>query len=149
MHSKLYSNDRKYAEVFSIRANKWKEIEPVNLSFTPCDSENYSPGRVLNNVIYWLGCCIKEEMNVFILGFDVTERMFFEIAAPVDVAPVNYGNSKDIKALSELAGLLRLCVYTESNHSIEIWSMKEYKIESSCGPRLVWCLLLFHADSST
>ncbi|XP_022639885.1 F-box/kelch-repeat protein At3g23880-like, partial [Vigna radiata var. radiata] len=131
LFNKLYSNDRKYAEVFSIRANKWMEIEPVNLSFTSCYWDNYRPGRVLNNVIYWLGCSFKEETTIFILGFDVTERMFFEIAAPVDVAPVNFANSMDRKALSEVAGLLSLCVYKESNHSIEIWSMKEYRVESS------------------
>ncbi|KAG2406987.1 hypothetical protein LR48_Vigan01g337600 [Vigna angularis] len=122
----LYTNDRKGAEVFSIRANKWMEIEPINLSFKSC-RDNKRPCRVLNNAIHWLGCCLKEEMEVvFILGFDVTKKKFYEIAAPIDVA-----HSTDEKALSELAGLLSLCVYKESNRSIEIWRMKEYKIESS------------------
>ncbi|XP_047164140.1 F-box protein CPR1-like [Vigna umbellata] len=123
----LNTDDRKRAQVFSIRANKWMKIEPVNLSFTSCGWENYRPGRVLNNVIHWLGCCLKEEMHVvFIIGFDVTKRMFFETVVPVGV-----GNNIDQIALSEYAGLLSLCVFKESNHSIEIWSMKEYKVESS------------------
>ncbi|XP_014506780.1 putative F-box protein At3g16210 [Vigna radiata var. radiata] len=109
LFSKLYCIGGKYAQVFSIRANKWKEIQPINLSFSPCDSENYRSGRVLNNAIHWLGCCFKEEMDVFLIfGFDVTKRMFFEIAGPVDVAPINLANSMDRKSLTEVAGLLSL-----------------------------------------
>jgi len=116
-----------HAKVFSIRANKWMENESTDLFFTY--SQDYdTPCRVVNHVIHWLSSCLKEEIIVgFILAFDVAKRKFFEIASPIV-----FGDGMDeMRVLSEIEGLLSLNVYTNSKLSIDIWVMKEYRVECS------------------
>ncbi|CAJ1941296.1 unnamed protein product [Sphenostylis stenocarpa] len=118
------------AEVFSVRANKWKKVEAIDMMFMPTGSRfsQNMCGLLLNNCIHWLTYCIKLPMILSVIfAYDLTERRFLEIPLPVDFDD----NKLHSRVLRELAGFLNLCATVEWNYSLEIWVMKEYKVQSS------------------
>lgn len=118
-------------EFFSVRANAWKQIETKNLSYRKC-SPNHCPtnyvecevGSVLNGAIHWLAfnCNLSTEL---IVTFDVTEKSFSEI-----LLPLRFNYSAFQHCLLGVRGEL-LSLSAVWYVSVEIWVMKEYKVQSS------------------
>ncbi|XP_020225504.1 F-box/kelch-repeat protein At3g06240 [Cajanus cajan] len=111
-------------EFFSLRANAWKEIEDIHLSYMNSgDDERF--GSLLNDAIHWLAFRDDVSMNV-IVAFDLMERSFSEIPLPaVDLECEFY--FCELKVLGES---LSLCI-AGCDSPAEIWVMEEYKVQSS------------------
>ncbi|KAL5175193.1 F-box/kelch-repeat protein [Glycine soja] len=116
------------AEIFSLRANAWKGIEGIHFPYTHFRYTNrYNQfGSFLNGAIHWLAFRINASINV-IVAFDLVERSFSEMHLPVEF---DYGklNFCHLGVLGEPPSLYAVVGY---NHSIEMWAMKEYKVQSS------------------
>lgn len=62
-------------EYFSLRANAWKEIEPIHLSYQGCsDRVVLDFGLVFNGVLHWLASRQDVSKHV-IAAFDLTKRV--------------------------------------------------------------------------
>ncbi|CAJ2655459.1 unnamed protein product [Trifolium pratense] len=73
-----------HLEFFSIRDNRWKEIEGTHL---PSYDLIYSKGLLFNGVIHWLALRSDLESDLeikVIVAFDLTERKLFEMPLPSD-----------------------------------------------------------------
>ncbi|KAK7348261.1 hypothetical protein VNO80_22812 [Phaseolus coccineus] len=109
-------------EFFSLRANAWKEIEGIHLSYMNC-CDDAKTGLLLNGAIHWLAFRCDVSLNV-IVAFDLTERSFSEILLPDDICQCDFC---DLGVLGDF-----LCLHVSGVHCpAEIWVMKEYKIQSS------------------
>ena len=106
-------------EFFSLRADAWKVIEGVHLSYMNC-CDDIRLGLFLNGVIHWLAFRHDVSMEV-IVAFDTVERSFSEIPLPVDFE-CNF-NFCDLAVLGESLSL--------HVSEAEIWVMQEYKVQSS------------------
>jgi len=111
-------------EFFSLRANAWKEIEGIHLSYMNCGND-IKTGLLFNGAIHWLAFRFDVSMNV-IVAFDLKERSFSEILLPHDLTCDEF-DFCDLGVLGDL-----LCVHVAGFHCpAEIWVMEEYKIHSS------------------
>ncbi|ESW26158.1 hypothetical protein PHAVU_003G095700 [Phaseolus vulgaris] len=109
-------------EFFSFRANAWKEIEGIHLSYmNSCD--DIRTGLLLNGAIHWLAYRCDVSMDA-IVAFDLTERSFSDILLPDDMCEYDLCN------LGVLGDFLCVHVYGYDCPA-KIWVMKEYKIQSS------------------
>ncbi|QCD79894.1 F-box/kelch-repeat protein At3g23880-like [Vigna unguiculata] len=111
-------------EFFSVRANAWKEIEGIHLSYMNC-CDDPRTGSLLNGAIHWLAYSNDASRNVIVV-FDLTERSFSEILLPEDLAC--QFDFCELRVLGDF-----LCVHVMGYHEcpLQIWVMKEYKIHSS------------------
>jgi F-box interacting protein len=112
-----------HLEIFSLRDNAWKEIEDTRR--LPYLSPYCYPkeGFLFNGAIHWF-VSRRGSLGMVIIAFDLTERKLLEIPFP-------YGfrhYSKDI-CLWVFGEFLGLCAMRDG--IVEIWVMKEYKVQSS------------------
>jgi len=127
------ANFLSHLEFFSLRANTWKEIECTTGTHFPymnsCDDPRV--GWLFNGAIYWLAFRHDIFMNV-IAAFDLMERKFLDVNLPDDFdhEPTNCG-------LWVFEEFLSLSVVDCHNNIVEIWVMKEYKVNSSWKKTLV------------
>ncbi|XP_014507390.1 F-box/kelch-repeat protein At3g06240-like [Vigna radiata var. radiata] len=117
-------------EFFSVRANAWKEIEGIHLSYMNC-GDDARTGSLLNGAIHWLAYRYDASMNV-IVAFDLTERSFSEI-----LLPEGFDCQFDFCHLAVLGGFLCVHLVGCDECPPEIWVMKEYKIQSSWSKKSV------------
>ncbi|RDX92869.1 F-box/kelch-repeat protein, partial [Mucuna pruriens] len=104
-------------EYFSLRANKWKELEPNLLCYR--QFSNYRDNQVgclFNGVLHWLA-----------FRYDVLINECFRYIS----LPLNFvlGNLSCCH-LRVLRGLFSLCA-VKRGVSVEIWLMEKYKVQSS------------------
>lgn len=111
-------------EFFSLRTNVWRDIEATHLSYMN-SSESIKEGSLLNGAIHWLAFSCDVSMNVVVV-FDLTERSFSEIFFSVEILDCDF----DFCDLGVLGDSLSIS-FVEWNHSVEIWVMKEYRVQSS------------------
>ncbi|GAU47480.1 hypothetical protein TSUD_265520 [Trifolium subterraneum] len=105
---------------FSIRDNRWEEIEGTNFAYFG-DQE----GLLFNGAIHWLAFRPDLERYV-ILAFDLMDRKLFEIPLP------DYFHHESIMpyglwVFGEFLGLWA----KHYDSTVETWVMKEYKLNSS------------------
>ncbi|CAJ1941214.1 unnamed protein product [Sphenostylis stenocarpa] len=110
-------------EVFSVRANAWKEIEGIHLSYMNC-CDDMKPGVLFNGAIHWLAFRYDVSLNVIVV-FDLAERSFSEILLPDD-----FISQLDFCHLAVFGDFLSICV-VGCQCPADIWVMKEYKMQSS------------------
>jgi len=120
------------AEIFSLRANAWKEIEGIHFPYIHFYYTNNNPGSLynqfgsfLNGSIHWLAFRSDVSMNVIVV-FDLVERSFSEMHLPVEFDYDNL-NFCHLRVLGESP---HLCAVLGCKHSVEIRVMKEYKVQS-------------------
>jgi F-box interacting protein len=108
-------------DFFSLRDNAWKQIRGLPY-WSPY--RNYpKEGFLFNGAIHWF-VSRRGSLGMVIIAFDLTERKLLEIPFP-------YGfrhYSKDI-CLWVFGEFLGLCAMRDG--IVEIWVMKEYKVQSS------------------
>ncbi|CAK8563510.1 unnamed protein product [Lathyrus sativus] len=111
-------------EYFSLKDNKWKEIENTFFHFT---SDKIEPrvGSLYNEAIHWLALHSDSLMEV-IVAFHLTERKLFEMPYPNGVE-----HKSDHCELWIYGEFLSLWATDCENSRIEIWLMKEYNVHSS------------------
>lgn len=112
-------------ECFSLRANSWsctKSKAPYRENLT------FGDGVFLNGALHWL---VKPKDKVaVIIAFDVTKRTLLEIPLPHDLAIMLKFN---LFRFMVRQGCLVLCSFGWKNTRLmpEMWTMKEYKVQSS------------------
>ncbi|RDX92868.1 F-box/kelch-repeat protein, partial [Mucuna pruriens] len=111
-------------EFFSLRANAWKEIQGMHLSYMNC-CDDIKLGLFFKGAIHWLAFRSDVSMNV-ILAFDLTERSFSEIPLPLD-----FECQFEFCDLRVIGEFLSLCLMGCYSSPAEIWVMEEYKVQSS------------------
>ncbi|KAK7284390.1 hypothetical protein RJT34_19135 [Clitoria ternatea] len=117
------THDSTRAEMFSLRANGWKEMEGTHLSYMNC-SDDARVGKLLNGAIHWLAYRYDVLVDL-IVAFDLTERSFSDIPLPID-----FEIDMNFCELEVLGGFLSLYV-VGCDSPAEIWVMEEYKVQSS------------------
>jgi F-box interacting protein len=106
-------------QIFSLRANAWEELKGPHL-FCPNSHEIFSRvGLPFNGAINW----IAGKSRSVIIAFDLMEKVFYEIALPND-----FNRQCGLLELRVLGGIFCLCDVRDTG--IEIWMMKEYKVQS-------------------
>jgi len=116
-------------EIFSLRANKWKQIKvSSHLPYRIRSDFHLLSARVgsfLNGAIHWLVYNYESFKDV-IIAFDLKEMKMSEIALPNDFyvaySPVDYD-------LLVFGGLIS--VWKVEMSTIKIWMMQEYAVHSS------------------
>jgi hypothetical protein len=69
-------------ELFSFNANKWKQWEGPNFPYKTSDVYyDLKVGLLFNETIHWIAYYCDRLVDL-IVGFDLMERIFFEIALP-------------------------------------------------------------------
>jgi len=114
-------------EFLSLRTNVWRDVEATHLSYMNSSKgiKGIREGSLLNGAIHWLAFCCNGSMDVIVV-FDLTERSFSEILLPVEFLDYE-SNCCDLAVLGDL---LSIC-FGEWDHSVEIWVMEEYRVQSS------------------
>jgi F-box interacting protein len=111
-----------HLEFFSNRDNKWKEIEGTHFPYFAPERE----GLLFNEAIHWLAFRPDFEIDV-IVAFDLMERKLFEVPLP-DHFNQQVSISSSLWAFGEF---FSLSTKDHDNSTVEIWVMKEYKLNSS------------------
>ncbi|CAJ2634492.1 unnamed protein product [Trifolium pratense] len=122
------ANVSSHLEVFSLRDNKWKEIEGINLPYMNA-SDDPRTGSFFNGAIHWLAYGVDLSVNL-IVAFDLMERKLLEMSLPDD-----FYYELSFCELWVFGDFLSLCVMGDD--TVEIWVMKEYKVHSSWTKTLV------------
>ncbi|XP_003609541.3 F-box/kelch-repeat protein At3g23880 [Medicago truncatula] len=136
----VFHNISLHLEFFSLRDNRWNEIEVTNFPYI--NFSDYSMvGSLFNGAIHWLAFHLDLSMNV-IVAFDLIERKLLDISLPDDLfwrgLPGDFEHEPtdcDLWVFGEL-----LSVWTRQNDIVEIWVMKEYKVHSSWTKTLVFSI---------
>ncbi|GAU47490.1 hypothetical protein TSUD_265620 [Trifolium subterraneum] len=118
-----------HLEIFSIRDNRWKEIEGTHFPYCGGDHDN---GLLFNGSIHWLSCRIDVEIYV-IVAFDLVDRKLSEMPLP-DYFHHEVPSDSCLGVFGEFFGLW---AEEPRNGTIELWVMKEYKLNSSWTKTLV------------
>ncbi|XP_058726929.1 F-box/kelch-repeat protein At3g06240-like, partial [Vicia villosa] len=117
-----------HLEFFSFRANTWKEIEGIYLPYMNA-GDNSRVGSLVNGAIHWVAFNSDTSMDV-IVAFDLAERKLVEMFLPHD-----FNIDSNFYELWVFGEFLSLWVRGED--AVEIWVMKEYKVQSSWTMTLV------------
>ncbi|KAJ1427234.1 F-box-like domain superfamily [Sesbania bispinosa] len=117
-------------EFFSLRANKWEEIEGIDLPYMNA-SDDPRVGSFLNGAIHWVAFRHDISVNV-IVAFDLMEKSIFEIPL---LDNLDHDLDPTYCDLWVLGGFLSLWVM--ENDTVDIWVMKEYRVKSSWTKTLV------------
>ncbi|CAK8542483.1 unnamed protein product [Lathyrus sativus] len=115
--------------IFSLRANKWKQIDSgSHFPYVINDGHLPRAGLLLKEVIHWVAFNF-ETSRYAIIAFDLKETKMSEIALP-DEFNLSVSNTSSIKYdLLVIGGLLS--AWNVEKYTIEIWVMQEYKLHSS------------------
>ncbi|KAK2361864.1 F-box/kelch-repeat protein [Trifolium repens] len=115
-------------EIFSLRTNKWKQIEvDSHLPYTNTANTADGPivGLFLNGSIYWLVHNYETRRND-VIALDLKEMRLSEIAIPVDF----YRDSSFIDYdLFVFGGLIS--VWIVEDYTVEIWVMQDFGVHIS------------------
>ncbi|GAU41606.1 hypothetical protein TSUD_196760 [Trifolium subterraneum] len=135
-----YDSVLSHLEIFSLRANAWKEIVgTTHLPFYSDVSCSSYPlvESLFNGAIHWM--TIRHDIYVrVIVAFHLMERKLLEIPLPVDIDyDSTYCDSWVFK------GFLSLWVVANIT-TVDIWVMKEYQVHSSWSKTLVLTTDFFH-----
>ncbi|XP_058731490.1 F-box/kelch-repeat protein At3g06240-like [Vicia villosa] len=120
----LAQEDFSRLEYFSLKDNKWKEIEDTYFLYT-IDKIEPRVGSLFNDAIHWVALHSDSLMKV-IIAFDLTERKLFDMPYPNGV-----GHKSDHYEFWVYQEFLSLWAMDCKNSRIEIWLMKEYNVNSS------------------
>ncbi|CAJ2655653.1 unnamed protein product [Trifolium pratense] len=115
-----------HLEFFSIRDNRWKEIEGPH---SPYDGYN-GKGLLFNGAIHWLAGRLNIKIDV-IVAFDLMDRKLFEIPLP------DYFHQVSVFDMWVFGEFFSLWARDCRKGTIEVWVMKEYKLNSSWTKTLV------------
>jgi F-box interacting protein len=120
-------------EFFSLRANTWKELECTTSTHFPymnaCDDPRV--GCLFNGAIYWMAYRRNISGNI-IVGFDLMDRKLFDMQFPDD-----FDHEPTYCGLWVFGEFLSLWAMDYEYDTVEIWVMKEYKVNSSWAKTLV------------
>ncbi|KAL5058599.1 hypothetical protein RYX36_030203 [Vicia faba] len=133
--SRDQASDSINLEFFSLRANKWKQVEG-GFRF-PHRITVERAGLLLNEAIHWLVYNYETRRDV-ILAFDVKEMRMSEIALP-DYFVVDYTSFIEDDFLV-LGGLICAWHVDVKMETVEIWVMQEYALHSSWTKTLVFSM---------
>jgi F-box interacting protein len=131
-----------HLEFFSLRANKWKQIEGTQFSYTrPIGDEQPRTGFLFNGAIHWFAYCRDLQKDV-IVGFDLMEKKLFNMHLPNDFP--NELNDFGLWVFGEFLSLWAEYYFDGDNDDVcddrlEIWVMKDYKMDSP------WTKILVHS----
>ncbi|XP_058739959.1 F-box protein CPR1-like [Vicia villosa] len=111
-------------EIFSLRANKWKQID----SYLPYNDDtfggDFKVGLFSSGALHWPLYNHATRRNV-IVAFDLKEMTISDIALPHDFSCSN-SPKYDLLIFREL-----ISVWIEEKGKIDIWVMQEYAVQSS------------------
>lgn len=122
-----------YLGFFSLRANEWEEIvDTVHLPYCCRASSFVFPlvESVFNGAIHWLALSL-DTRDYLVVAFDLVERKLVEIPLPDD-----FDHGYTDCGLWVCRGFLSLWVMVDED-TVDIWVMKEYKVQSSWTKTLV------------
>ncbi|RHN79377.1 putative F-box domain, galactose oxidase/kelch, beta-propeller, F-box associated interaction [Medicago truncatula] len=122
-----------YLGIFSLRANAWNEIvSPTHLPFCSKSSPFVYPlvESVFNGAIHWLAFNYDTH-EYLVVAFELVERKLVEIPLPDD-----FDHGYTVCGLWVCRGFLSLWVMVDED-TVDIWVMKEYKVQSSWTKTLV------------
>ncbi|XP_045832789.1 F-box/kelch-repeat protein At3g06240-like [Trifolium pratense] len=130
-----------HLEFFSLRANKWKEIDGTQFIYSYIkDNEQPAPGFLFNGAIHWFVYC-QDLQKYVIVAFNLMEKKLFNMHLPDGFGrhePEDFGLWVFGKFLSIWVQYFDDGEYDENyNRIVEIWVMKEYKVDSSWTKTLV------------
>ncbi|WJX90760.1 hypothetical protein P8452_72627 [Trifolium repens] len=125
------NNLSSHLEFFSLRDNKWTEIEGPHIRCR-IPYLNPKPGTLFNGAIHWLA--YRRDLMVgpkVIVVFDLMGRKLLDMSLPHDLDHVH--RIYDLLVSGEF---LSLCAKQYDNHGyytckFEMWMMKDYKLHSS------------------
>ncbi|PNY14846.1 F-box protein [Trifolium pratense] len=129
-------------ELFSLRANAWKQIKDTQFTYTrPIGNEHPTTGFLFNGAIHWFAYCCELRRDV-IVAFDLMEKKLFNIHLPGDFH--RELNQFGLWVFGEFLSLWAVYYFDGHNddicnHRLEIWVMKEYKVDSP------WTKILVHS----
>ncbi|XP_058731660.1 F-box/kelch-repeat protein At3g06240-like [Vicia villosa] len=117
-------------EYFSLKSNTWKQVEGPYL---PYGFQEYEPkgGLLYKGAIHWVAFRYDLQSDG-IVAFDLYERKLSYMPLPSDC----YGSPSD-RGLWIYGEFLSVYTWNYSNDTVEIWVMKEYKVNSSWTMTLV------------
>ncbi|KAK2379250.1 F-box/kelch-repeat protein [Trifolium repens] len=119
-----------HLEFFSNRDNKWKEIEGTHFPYFSPQTEG---GLFFNGAIHWLAFRPDIKIDV-IVTFDLSDRKLFEMPLP----EYFHQEVPFAQGLWVFGEFFSLYAQDFNNRTIEIWVMKEYKLNSSWTKTLVF-----------
>jgi F-box interacting protein len=129
--STLSDNSSSYLEFFSLRDNTWKQIEGDRFPYMDASSDR-TLGLFFTGAIHWLAYHHDLSVDV-IVAFDLTERKLLEMPLP-DGDFVHVPINCDLWVSGEFLSLSAIDYVSDT---IELWVMKEYKVNSSWTKTLV------------
>ncbi|MCH82235.1 F-box protein [Trifolium medium] len=114
----------------------WKEIEATHIPYTSAIDEMPKLGLLFSGAIHWIAYRDDLPEDV-IVAFDLMERKLVEMHLPEE-----FDSELDYSGLWVFGEFLSLWTlnYYDSNDSVQIWVMKEYKVHSSWTKTLVLSL---------
>jgi hypothetical protein len=125
-----------HLEFFSLRANTWKEIEATQFSW-PIGNEPPTSGFLFNEAIHWVAYR-SDLIRHVVVAFDLLERKLFDMHLPDDFDRGFKLKDFGLWVFGEFLSLW--AVYYGDVHdksTLEIWVMKEYKVDSPWTKTLV------------
>jgi len=111
-----------HLEIFSLRANTWRQIQGPHCMYAHASEHELKPGLFFNGAIYWLAFRLDLLKHV-ILAYDLIERKFFHMAVPYKLKHTPYDCG--LWVFGEFLGLWVHHV------AAEIWVMKVHKVHLS------------------
>ncbi|CAI8610243.1 unnamed protein product [Vicia faba] len=117
-----YDDPSLHLEYFSLKANAWEEVEGPHFSYTFDDEPK--GGSLYKGAIHWLAYCDDLGSDV-IVAFDLMERKLSYMHLP------RHSNGEQCSGLWVYGEFLSVYAKNNSNVTVEIWVMKEYKVNSS------------------
>ncbi|CAI8610242.1 unnamed protein product [Vicia faba] len=107
-----------HLEYYSLKANTWKQVEGPHFPYIL--EGQYKPGSLYKGAIHWLAyhCDLRSHV---IVAFDLKERKLSCMHLPPGM----------FHCLWVYGEFLSVCAWNEIDDILEIWVMKEYKVNSS------------------
>jgi len=124
-----FGNISPHIELFSVRANTWKEIDSTHFPYRKTSDED--PSIFNNGAIHWLAYHLDSDKCVIVV-FDLMERKLCDMYLPDD-----FNRRPNDRGLWVFGEFLSLWAMYYDKNIVEIWVMKEYKVHSSWTKTLV------------
>ncbi|XP_061341819.1 F-box/kelch-repeat protein At3g23880-like [Gastrolobium bilobum] len=115
---------------FSFKTNSWNKTEGINFPHGDYLEEIFRFGLLLNGALHWLAYPNGSVIHNTIVAFDLTERSLLEIPLPHNLTMAMMAECYNLVVIG---GCLSLCneLSMETGAMVNIWTMKEYKVQSS------------------
>ncbi|GAU41599.1 hypothetical protein TSUD_196690 [Trifolium subterraneum] len=114
-----------HLEIFSLRANMWKEIEDIDIPYTSAVDAEPKLGLLFSGAIHWIAYLDDLQEDV-IVAFDLMERKLLDMHLPEE-----FDGEPEYSDLWVFGEFLSLSTMNNTNNTVQIWVMKEYKVHSS------------------